>query len=65
MGKRLGSPRSLPSHNSRKPNDFGAQQNFVINHWLKPMAWLVLKTLVDKLMRRSDGTEKPTFERRR
>ncbi|MCS3919409.1 hypothetical protein M2350_001822 [Candidatus Fervidibacter sacchari] len=29
------------------------------------MAWLVLKTLVDKLMRRSDGTEKPTFERRR
>jgi len=25
------------------PNKFGAQGKFVINHWLKPVAWLVLE----------------------
>jgi len=36
-GKGLGSPEGSPS---QTPNEFGAQ-NFVINHWLKPVAWIV------------------------
>jgi hypothetical protein len=24
------------------PNKFGAQKKFVTNHWLKPVAWLVV-----------------------
>jgi len=35
--KGLGSLGGSPSHNFQTPNEFGAQ-NFVIDHWLKPVA---------------------------
>jgi len=31
-----------PVKNYQTPNEFGAQK-FVINHWLKPVAWVVLE----------------------
>jgi hypothetical protein len=34
----LGSPGGSPS---QKPSEFGAQKKLVINHWLKPVAWIV------------------------
>jgi len=38
--KILGRARARPSRqNFQTPNEFGAQKKFVINHWLKPVAW--------------------------
>jgi hypothetical protein len=33
---------SLGGSPSQTPNKFGAQKKFVTNHWLKPVAWLVV-----------------------
>jgi len=29
--------------NRQTPNEFGAQEKFIINHWLKPVAWAILE----------------------
>jgi len=38
---------ALPNGNLT-PNEFGAQK-FVINHWLKPVAWVVLEHILSSL----------------
>jgi len=39
----------LPVNGSQTPNKFGAQRKFVINHWLKPVAWMVLEHSLEPL----------------
>jgi len=36
----FGSAKASPS---QTPNEFGAQKKIVINHWLKPVAWVILE----------------------
>jgi len=40
--KNFGTAGAVPSNFS--PNEFGAQEKFVINHWLKPVAWMFTGT---------------------
>jgi hypothetical protein len=40
--ERIGLTGRFALPNRQTPDEFGAQEKFVINYWLKPMAWLVM-----------------------